>query len=345
MKMKKQNLEEIIKNKKVLFVTSKNLDYIRNTQEVNIIKEQASECKVIGSNSNNYLKRILFTYLKLLFTPFFCYDYVFVGFAPQLYFFFFPFIKKEKLIIDFFFSMYDTFVDDRKKVSKDSLVAKLFYKTDLYVLRKAGFVICDTKTHRDYFVSEFHIPQKKFIVIYIIANTSIYDPTKYPQKVRKRDCLDVLYFGSILPLQGIEVILDAMKLLKDDSRIKFTIIGPIGGKIKINKSDYPHTRFISWLSQQELAREISQSDVCLAGHFNGSIGKANRTIAGKTYIYKAMEKPVVLGDSEANRELFQEDTMNYYIEMGNSEMLKNLLLSIVEGTADEKNKVKSRSNF
>ena len=28
-------------------------------------------------------------------------------------------IVKEKLIIDFFISMYDTFVDDRKKVSKE----------------------------------------------------------------------------------------------------------------------------------------------------------------------------------------------------------------------------------
>lgn len=333
-----QNFEETIKNKKILFVTSKNLDYIRNTQEIRIIEEQASEYKVIGLNSNNYVKRVLFTYLQLLFTPFFRYDYIFVGFAPQLYFPFFPFIKKDKLIIDFFISMYDTFVDDRKKVSKESFVAKLFYKIDRYVLKKAKYVVCDTKAHRDYFIKEFNAAKEKFFVIYIIADTSIYNPNKYPQKIRNQDTLDVLYFGSILPLQGIEVILDTMKQLKDDARIKFTIIGPIGNKYNIDESDYPHTRFISWLSQEELAREISQADLCLAGHFHGSIGKANRTIAGKTYIYKAMNKPVVLGDSDANRELFAEDEMNYYVEMGNSAMLKRVLLDILEGNDNEKNK-------
>lgn len=121
-----------------------------------------------------------------------------------------------------------------------------------------------------------------------------------------------------------------MKQLRDDPRIKFTIIGPIGNKYNIDENDYPHTRFISWLSQEELAKEISQADICLAGHFNGSIGKANRTIAGKTYIYKAMNKPVVLGDSDANRELFEEDEMNYYVEMGNSMQLVNCILKCLD---------------
>lgn len=333
--MIEHDFKNIIKNKKILFVTSKNLDYIRNTQEIRLIEENASLYKVIGLNSNNYLKRVLYTYIKLLFTPFFCYDYIFLGFAPQLYFPFFPFIKSDKLIIDFFISMYDTFVDDRKKISKDSIVAKLFYRIDQYVLKKAKYIVCDTKAHRDYFIKEFKISKEKFIVIYIIADTSIYDPNKYPKKIRDNNRLDVLYFGSILPLQGIEVILGTMKLLKDDARIKFTIIGPIVEKYKINESDYPNTRFLNWLSQDELAQEISQADICLAGHFNGSIGKANRTIAGKTYIYKAMNKPVILGDSEANRELFEEDDMNYYVEMGNSTQLVNCILNFLDSRITE----------
>ena len=69
-----QNFEDIIKDKKILFVTSKNLDYIRNTQEIKIIEEQASEYKVIGLKSTSYVKRVLYTYIKLLFTSFSEYD-------------------------------------------------------------------------------------------------------------------------------------------------------------------------------------------------------------------------------------------------------------------------------
>lgn len=60
-----------------------------------------------------------------------------------------------------------------KKVSKESFVAKLFYKIDRYVLKKAKYVICDTKAHRDYFIKEFKAAKEKFFVIYIIADTSI----------------------------------------------------------------------------------------------------------------------------------------------------------------------------
>lgn len=325
---------QLVRNKSVLFVTSKNLDYIRNTQEIELLKNYAKKCDIIGSKNKNYLIRIIYTYIKLVCTLFYKYDYIFFGFSPQLYFVFFPFIKKDKLIIDFFISMYDTFVDDRKKISKDSLMAKILHKIDEYVLKKASFVISDTKAHRNYFINEFNISLNKFIVLYLVADTSIYDLNKYPKKI-KDNYFYVLYFGSILPLQGIEVILEAMKLLRDESEIKFIIIGPINDKFKINDDEYPNTQFISWLNQEDLAKRISQADLCLAGHFNKKIGKANRTIAGKTYIYEAMNKPIILGDSDANRELFKEDSMHYFVEMGDAFRLSQLILKISREIKDD----------
>lgn len=326
----RKNLIQLVANKRVLFVTSKNLDYIRNTQETELLKEHTKKCDVIGSKSKNYVFRVIYTYIKLLFALFHKnkYDYIFIGFAPQLYFIFLPFLHKDRIVIDFFISMYDTFVDDRKKVSEDSVIAKILHKVDSYVLKKANYIISDTKAHRDYFINEFDALLDKFIVLYLVADTSIYDPNKYPVKEKKANQLNVLYFGSILPVQGIEIILETMQLLKDNSYIKFTIIGPINKKFKIQSEDYPNTRFIPWLNQNDLAYEISQSDLCLAGHFSSKIGKANRTIAGKTYIYQAMNKPVILGDSDANRELFQEDDMHFFVEMGNAMSLRDKILDI-----------------
>ena len=37
-----------IKNKKVLFITTKRLDYIRNTQEIRLLKQYASQFRIIG---------------------------------------------------------------------------------------------------------------------------------------------------------------------------------------------------------------------------------------------------------------------------------------------------------
>ena len=92
----------------------------------------------------------------------------------------------------------------------------------------------------------------------------------------------VLYFGSVLPLQGVDVVLDAIKLLKNEKDIFFQVIGPISKKY--SKPVQDNVEYIDWLEQKELAEYIANADLCLAGHFNGEIDKAKRTIPGKAYI-------------------------------------------------------------
>ena len=52
-----------------------------------------------------------------------------------------------------------------------------------------------------------------------------------------------------------------------------------------------------WLMQEDLASHIAFCDLCIAGHFDARIKKAARTIPGKAYIYRAMNKPMILGDT------------------------------------------------
>jgi glycosyltransferase involved in cell wall biosynthesis len=312
------------KNKKVLFITTKNTDYIRNTQEVNIIKESASSYKVIGSAHKSYLKRLLFVYTRLLFTQASDYDVIFVGFAPQLVIPLFKHKFKGKYIIeDFFISMYDTLCCDRKKFNTGSLIGKLLHKIDESTLNNANLIICDTNTHGDYFANEFHAKREKLHTLYLEADTNIYHPMSIQKPAKYEDKYIVCYFGSILPLQGVNVILDAFKLLENaTSKIKLICIGPVKYKLSLSNIDY-----IDWLPQDELAQYISFSDLCLAGHFNSDIEKAKRTIPGKAYIYQAMNKPMILGDNPANHELFSKDNiMTTYVEMGSPKALADAIL-------------------
>ena len=75
---------QYIKNKRVLFITTKNPDYIRNTQEIAFLEEHASFYTVIASTHTSYPKRLLSIYRRLLTVPMNEYDTVFLGFAPQL---------------------------------------------------------------------------------------------------------------------------------------------------------------------------------------------------------------------------------------------------------------------
>ena len=320
---------EFLNHKNVLFITTKNLDYIRNSQELRLIREQADSCTVIGSDKKSYAKRLLSVYSRLLFTRVKPYDLVFVGFAPQLVVPFFRRLKRRELAIDFFISMYDTMVCDRKKLKENRLFARLVKWLDQKTLSLADEIITDTKAHGAYFVDELGAEEEKLHPLYLEADSSIYYPREQKKEGGRKAQFVVLYFGSVLPLQGVPVILEAMERLRMREDIFFYMIGPLGDEVR--KPDTSHVSYIPWLSQEELAERIAEADLCLAGHFHGSIAKARRTIPGKAYIYRAMGKPMILGDNEANRELYrEEDGKAYFVEMGNPQVLADKIVSLAD---------------
>lgn len=322
-------IDRLCNEKRVLFISTKNLDYIRNTQEVNLLLEKASDVKIIASNSRSYFVRLAYVCANLLIQKMQNIDVVFIGFAPQLVLPFFNFkFKKKKVIIDFFISMYDTFVCDRNKVKRGSLFARMLYYLDKKTLEKPDMIIADTKAHGDFFCNEFGVDPRKIYVLYLKADKSIYYPREKKKKKAVEDKFVVLYFGSILPLQGVDVVSNAIELLKEKHDIYFYIIGPIGTDLK--KLEQQNVEYIDWLPQEKLAEYIAMADLCLAGHFSSTIEKANRTIPGKAYIYEAMEKRILLGDSIANHELFEEKDGKYFVQRGNPKALADKIVEIME---------------
>ena len=57
-----------ISGKSILFITTKNLDYIRNTQEIELLKQYAASVHVIGSSSPSYPRRLLSVWASMLLT-------------------------------------------------------------------------------------------------------------------------------------------------------------------------------------------------------------------------------------------------------------------------------------
>lgn len=255
------------------------------------------------------------------------YNTVFIGFAPQLIL---PFWKwkfgKSQIVIDFFISVYDTMVCDRKKFSPQGIVSWLVHKLDEITLNWADTIIGDTKAHVRYFSEEFHISENKFQVLYLEADKDIYYPHAVSRCMEWQNAFVVLYFGSILPMQGVSVVIEAINILKDQSDIVFWVIGPTE-KLAKKIVNY-NVRLDPWLSQRELSEAIAVADLCLAGHFNAESDKADRTIPGKAYIYEQMGKPMILGDTVANHELFCEDAEHFFVERGSGDKLAEKIIQI-----------------
>lgn len=349
--------------KKVLFITTKNTDYIRNRQEIRLLSQDAASLDVIGSTAGNYAGRLFHVYRKLLTTDFSQYDTIFIGFAPQLVL---PlFYKKIKsslqfahssksllrnkytrsnnqshadsrqqpthdskvIVIDFFISLFDTFCNDRKVFKPTGPIGRFLHHLDQKTLALADEIICDTACHKEYFHSEFSADKNHLHALYLNADTDIYHPMKVTKPFELTNRFVVLYFGSILPLQGVDTVLHAYDRLKNDSRLMLIFIGPLKKNSLLPKGD--NIKYYKWLSQAQLAKCIAMADLCLAGHFHPTIEKAKRTIPGKAFIYQAMGKPMILGDTPANHELFDENNPQvYFTKLGDAGALAELILNI-----------------
>lgn len=322
--------ENKLEGKNVLFITTKNIDYIRNSQEIRLIRERSNAFDVIYSSNKNYILRILQVWNKITRQKIRDCDIVFLGFEPQ---FVLPFVgykmKNKEIVIDCFISVYDTLVNDRKKIKAGGLMAKFCHWLDKKTISMANTIITDTKAHAEYFHSEFGGEKDRFETLYLEADESIYYPREQKKPEKLVDKYIVLYFGSILPLQGVDVVLDSLKNFENEKDIFFEIIGPVPKKY--NKPEQANVCYYEWLSQNELSEHIAYADLCLAGHFSADIDKAWRTIPGKAYIYEMMGKKMILGDGAANHELFESDEKHSFVERGSSMALANEVRRIKNG--------------
>ena len=350
--MTASSLQRLLRQKNVVFITVKNKEYIRVTQIERLLKQEALSYIVYSSEKSNPLTRALDLNRRIKKIDLSGADVVILGFLPQLVW---KSVSRKlgknarkpdqdslydninegnvTLVADFFLSLYDTIALDRKLVSPTGLVSKILRRLDREALKGADLVITDTKADADFFSSEFNVNRDKFEVLYLEADKKVYSSNDKTldqnlDSARASEKKEVLYFGTGLPLQGTDTVLEAFEEVSAEGKIRCTYIGGTKGvsKALIGKmSANPNVELINWLPQEELSKRIEGASLCLAGHFNAEIDKADRTIPGKAYIYEAMNKTMILGDTKANHELFSEDERHIFVKRGDSRALADAI--------------------
>ncbi|HPJ16813.1 MAG TPA: glycosyltransferase [Candidatus Woesebacteria bacterium] len=215
-----------------------------------------------------------------------------------------PFVRlifRKKIIYDSFISIYDTLCFDRCIFRPSSLIGKLLKWYDTFLCSISDFVLLDTKTHMNYFIKEFKVSKNKISYLYVGCNKKMFKPMKVKKDTNK---FLVFWYGNVLPVQGVDVILKTAKALETEKNILFRLVGPIRkkyGKL-IKELQLTNVEFIDYVPYEKLPQEIAKADLCLGGHFS-DLPKAKRVIAGKTFQFLAMNKKTIITNYEANDEL------------------------------------------
>jgi len=194
------------------------------------------------------------------------------------------------------FSIYDTLVNDRKRVKKNSLRARIIHLIDKIGCQYADRIILESTEEIKYFVKEFGISKNKFNQYWLSSDESIFFPSV--SEVDKH-FFRILIFGTFIPLHGIDTIVQAANILKDQKDILFTICGDGQTKPEIEKlvsdGNRRNVKLLGLVSIDKLLDLLNNSDVCL-GIFGNSM-KAKKVLTNKVYQILASKKPLITMES------------------------------------------------
>jgi len=252
---------------------------------------------------------------------------VLVGFYGHPLMLWLPLFTRLPIVFDAYVSTYDTLCFDRQWFSPSSLGGRLAFWLDRNACAAASKVMLDTRAHVRYFTDTFGLSPASFAVLYVGCDEEVFYPREMPRQAK----FVVFYYGSFLPLQGVDHIIRAAKMLEDEPDIEFCIAGE-GRKRRSALSlaqelGVSNVQFPGWIPFSELPAAIAKASVCLGGHFSDST-KARNVIASKTFQFLAMAKPTVVTDNPANRELFTHGKDVYMCRPADSASLAEAILEL-----------------
>ena len=235
-------------------------------------------------------------------------------------------ICKKPIIFDIFISRYDSIILDRKTHSPFSLKALQCWLLDWLACRLPNKIILDGEKHIEYFVKTFKAKREKFIKLPVSADDNVFFPRFVEKDVNK---FLVHFHGSFVPLQGVEYIIKAAKLLEKEN-VKFNLIGKGQTYEKAKKLaeelQVKNVEFTGKIPFEKVPEYLNKGDVSL-GIFSTS-PKAMRVVPCKLYEALACGKPIIIGESPVLRENFTNQENVLFCKRASGEDLAEKILML-----------------
>jgi len=221
------------------------------------------------------------------------YFYVFsaklLGIARKKKVFFFPLV-----------SIHQTLIFQRKYFKKESIEAKIFSIADKFSCNFSDIIVLDTEHHAKYFSKTFGVSLKKFRHVFIGVDECF----TTQKKSRKNKDFEVLFYGSFIPGQALDKILEAAEILRE-KKVKFTLVGngPLFEYVKklAQEKKLGNVVLYGWQPKEKIPSFISKADAGLGLLEDNE--KTNLIIGNKVLEMISMKKPVINFNCPGVREL------------------------------------------
>lgn len=214
------------------------------------------------------------------------------------------------IIYDEFINPVEVLAEHRKQKDSTAIrvimgVFNLFAKFYYWLLRRCNAILMDTEPHKLFTAQESGLSPSKYAAIPVSTNEALFTPNT--QSSPEHPKFQVFYYGSMVPLHGVEYVIEAAKLLQDEPEISFLIAGKTAkhkATIDAAIAGGAHITCLDWINFNDLPQYVADSAICVGGPF-GSTPQSRFVVTGKTYQFLASESVVLVGENEATK-LFKD---------------------------------------
>jgi glycosyltransferase involved in cell wall biosynthesis len=222
--------------------------------------------------------------------------------------------KGRPIVFNALVSLADTFVDDRARFRPHSLPARALGIVDRKAFDAADLVVADTDADADFFS---RLTKTRVETCFVGAEDRLFTPGwTHP------DRFTVLFVGKLIPLQGVDVVIEAARLVPD---VRFRIVGS-GQLDELLRQPPPNVEHVAWVDYERLPGELHNAG-CALGIF-GTSPKARRVIPNKAFQALACATPLVTADTPASRELLADGESALIVPPGDPAALAEAVKTI-----------------
>ena len=211
-------------------------------------------------------------------------------------------------------SLADTLVEDRGRFRRGSLPARVLRAVDRRALRGADLVVADTVAHAEFLAGLAGLPRDRFEVCFVGAEERVFRPGWQPEEP-----FTALFVGKLIPLHGLETILEAAHLTPE-LRLRVVGSGQLDGLLAGRPAN---VEWVPWVDYERLPEELHRAS-CALGIF-GTSAKALRVIPNKAFQALACGTPLITADTPAARELLVDGESALLVAPGDPEALAGAL--------------------
>lgn len=287
-----------------------------------------------------FARRLLSTYSRLI-RQFFRlprYDVLIVGYPGQFDVYLAKILhwltgRRQPIVLDILMSLH-LIATERGLVARHPVSGRLIYFLEKWGLKAADYLITDTSEYLDYYVAKYQLDATKFFFVPLGVDDRLYFPReRSSQPAPEPEKFEVIYYGTFIPLHGVDTILQAAARLQDrDPTIHFSFYGEGQEKEKAvalaANLGLQNVDFLGWIDKNLLPEKIAAADVCL-GVF-GNTKQSRCTIQNKIWEGLMMQRPVITGDSPTVRESLLHGQELYLVERQNPVSLADGLQTLKE---------------